>query len=72
MSPDLIKLAIHIRRYTRDPKVIDLCDGVIESTPWNKLVPIVDPELAPPSESDAKFDKKAYQREYMRKRRAAK
>jgi hypothetical protein len=59
MSNQIVQLAISIKRYTRDPKVIDLCNAVINAGGIRTDT----------VESKPPFDKTAYQREFMRRKR---
>jgi len=74
MSNNYLAKAIELKRRTRDPLAIDLCDAIIQ----NELVPKTQlgyaaplPEPAPTQVMKSSFDKTTYMRNYMRNKRQA-
>lgn len=59
-TTELRRLAEDERKMARRPQVIELCDAVLELT-----------VVRAPKPEKPKTDRKAYMREFMRKRRAA-
>lgn len=64
MNEGLLRKIISVKRRTRDPDVIDICDFAEQQIAKPAKAP--EPKL----KSLARFDKTAYMRDYMRNRRA--
>lgn len=60
-----------LRRATRNADVLDICDYAEKKLNEANIQPgLTASNAAPSNKSNARFDKKAYQRDYMRKRRS--
>ena len=68
-APELRATIERLRRSTRNADVLDICDALEARLATEAL----DPQSNPPLDKANKppFDKKTYQRDLMRKRRAA-
>jgi hypothetical protein len=68
----LIEIATAIRRGARQPLLIELCDGVLALAVTPPPVSRSANAVSTPPANKPKTDRRAYMRELMRKRRAAK